>query len=61
MVKPEDRAAYDQSMDDLEQLVKDEESGKIPYVGIEDTLPPTPPLPTHLDDVVAAMVPPKKT
>ena len=36
---------------ELEQLVKDEESGKIPYIGIEDTLPPLPPTQTSCPGV----------
>jgi hypothetical protein len=51
---------YDKLREELRQLVKDEESGKIPYIGIEDSLPPLPPLPTHPDDVIATMVPAKK-
>jgi hypothetical protein len=46
----------------IRQIILDENSGKIPFVGIESTLPPLVPLPRDPGDVVATMigqVPPK--
>jgi len=44
-------------LDRLEQLIKDEESGKVPME--YDDYPPLPPLPTQEADVVAVFVPKK--
>jgi hypothetical protein len=44
----------------LKQYFEDEDSGKIPFVGIEDELPEYVPLPTEGDDVVAVIIPFKK-
>ena len=51
------QAEMDAQDEAYEQLLKDEQSGKVPFVGFD--APPLPPLPTEEGDVVAMFVPKK--
>lgn len=60
MPKPILRVYTQAEMDETDRqyrhLLADEGSGKVPFVGIESTLPPLIPLPSDPGDVVATFI-----